>query len=98
MRRDGSPLASLPGHAGDVQAVAWSPDGAWLVTGDDHGNLLLWPKGQGPGKKLETGPSAIGAVTFSESGREVIAGDHAGNIWMWTLTTGARREIGRAHV
>ena len=91
VRRDGSPLASLPGHAGDVQAVAWSPDGAWLVTGDDHGNLLLWPKGQGPGKKLETGPSAIGAVTFSESGREVIAGDHAGNIWMWTLTTGARR-------
>lgn len=91
VRRDGVLVATLPGHAGDVQAVAWSPDGAWLVTGDDHGNVFLWPHGQAPGQKLETSSSAIGAVAFSESGREVIAGDHAGAIWMWTVATGARR-------
>lgn len=91
VRRGGALVATLPGHAGDVQAVAWSPDGAWLVTGDDHGNVFLWPRGEGPGTKLETGTSAIGAVTFSDSGREVIAGDHLGNIWMWTVATGARR-------
>lgn len=93
VRRDGTQVAALLGHAGDVQAVAWSPDGAWLVTGDDHGNLYLWPKGQGPGTKLETGTSPIGAVAFSESGREVIAGDHLGNIWMWTVATRARRAV-----
>ena len=87
-RRDGTHGWDLPGHAGDVQQLAWSPDGAWLASGDDHGNVFLWPKGQGPGRQLETTiytQSAIGALAFSGTGTELLGGDHAGRIWVWKL-------------
>ena len=89
--RDGKPVATLPGHKGDVQQIAWTPDGAWLATGDDHGKIMLWPKGQTPGTQLTDGTSAIGWVSFSDDGAELIAGDHAGSIWMWNVATRARR-------
>jgi WD40 repeat protein len=94
--RDGAMLAELAGHVGDVQHLAWSPGpnaGAWLATGDDHGNLFVWPKGRGPGKKLDTaskGESAIGSLAFSPDGTRLVAGDHAGNVWAWDVATGAR--------
>jgi len=75
--RDGSMIA-LPGHVGDVQHVAWSPDGAWLVTGDDHGNLLAWPQGRPPARPLGHGSAAIDMVGFATTGTIVLAGDHDG--------------------
>ncbi len=76
-------LADLPGHAGDVQHMAWSADGAWLVTGDDHGTVIAWPHARGPGKPLVSAGTAIGSVAFSASGKMVAATDHAGDVWQW---------------
>jgi WD40 repeat protein len=81
-------VAELPGHAGDVQHIAWSADGAWLATGDDHGNLLLWPHGRAPGKRLDTGTAAIGLVMWA--GNQLVAGDHTGALWAFDPATGAR--------
>ena len=89
--RAGQLVATLAGHEGDVQAVAWAPGGAWLVTGDDHGHVRLWPRGEGPARVLETGTSPIGAVAFSDDGTHVVAGDHDGAIWMWDVASGVRR-------
>ena len=69
---------ALPGHDGDVQHVAWSPDGAWLVTGDDHGNLFAWPQGRAPARPLAHGSAAIDMVGFATTGTIVLAGDHDG--------------------
>jgi WD40 repeat protein/predicted Ser/Thr protein kinase len=88
--RDGSLVAELPGHAGDVQHIAWSSDGAWLASGDDHGNLFLWPHGGAPGKRLETGTSAIGLVTWA--GSRLISGDHSGALWAFDPASGARTQ------
>ncbi len=88
--RDGSVLADLPGHAGDVQHLAWSDDGAWLATGDDHGNLWLWPHGRAPGKLIAKSDAPIESVAFG--GGFVAAGDHAGEVYAWNLATGVRRD------
>jgi WD40 repeat protein/predicted Ser/Thr protein kinase len=89
--RDGTAIA-LPGHAGDVQHVAWSPDGAWLITGDDHGNLLAWPHGRPPARDLAHGSAAIDTLSFAKSGDVAIAGDRDGGLATWDLAGGAHRE------
>ena len=85
---DGRVLADLPGHAGDVQHMAWSPDGAWLVTADDHGNVIAWPHARPPGKPLESAGSAIGSVAFAATGQVAVASDHDGDVWQWNMATG----------
>ena len=88
---EGRVLATLDGHQGDVQHIAWSSDGAWLVTADDHGNTFAWPKGNAPGRRLTDSHAAIGTVAFSDDGRALVAGDHAGHIWVWRTDTWAAR-------
>ncbi|MEV0621927.1 WD40 repeat domain-containing protein [Nonomuraea sp. NPDC050404] len=39
---DGTPMASLTGHAGQVKSVAISPDGSWIASGDDDGTVRIW--------------------------------------------------------
>ena len=90
--RDGKVLAELAGHIGDVQHLAWSSEGARLATGDDHGNLYVWPHGRAPARKLDTSATtaAIGTLAFSPSGHELVAGDHDGSVWLWSIATDAR--------
>ena len=90
--RDGTMLAQLTGHVGDVQHLAWSAGGEWLATGDDHGNLYLWPHGRAPGRKLDTSAleSAIGTLAFSPSGHELVAGNHDGSVWLWSIAANTR--------
>ena len=88
---DGRVLATLSGHVGDVQHIAWSADGAWLVTADDHGNTWVWPQGRLPGRRLTDSHSAIGTVAFSDDGRALVAGDHAGHVWLWSTDTWTAR-------
>ena len=86
-------LASLPGHAGDVQHLAWSADGAWLASGDDHGNLLGVAAGPRARARLtELALRAIDTVAFPTRPRLVAAGDHAGHVWLWST-----RHVARAH-
>jgi WD40 repeat protein/predicted Ser/Thr protein kinase len=84
--RDGKVLASYDGHAGDVQHVAWSPDGKMLASGDDHGHLFVWP-----GKQLEMGTAPIGTVTWGGNNL-LVAGDHDGLLRAWRFDTDAKLE------
>jgi WD40 repeat protein/predicted Ser/Thr protein kinase len=79
----GGTVIELAGHAGDVQHMAWSFDGRWLATGDDHGNVWVWPRGEAPGRALAHGATAIGDVAFAEHGAALVAGTHDGTIWLW---------------
>ncbi len=89
----GTLLAQLAGHIGDVQHLAWSRDGTWLASGDDHGNVFLWPKGAAPGKLLAHGKSAIGDVAFSADGTALVAGDHDGHVAQWDVASGAELDV-----
>ncbi|HEY1812313.1 MAG TPA: serine/threonine-protein kinase [Kofleriaceae bacterium] len=90
---DGRVLAQLGGHAGDVQHMAWSADGAWLVTSDDHGNVIAWPHARAPGKLMVAAGNSVGSVAFSSSGDVVAASDHEGDVWQWNLATGETAHV-----
>jgi len=77
--RDGHLLAELPGHSGDVQHIAWAPDGT-LASGDDHGNLFVWPDARAPATRIATDGASIGLVLYSPAGT-LIAGDHHGHLF-----------------
>lgn len=38
----GEPVAAFRGHRGNVNCVAWSPDGTRLASGSDDSTILLW--------------------------------------------------------
>ena len=71
----GKTLAALEGHTGVVMTVAFSPDGARVLTGSDDGKARLWDAATG--KTLATFEGHKGAVTavaFSPDGARVLTG------------------------
>lgn len=85
--RDGTLLATLPGHRGDVQRIEW--DGDRLVTADDHGGVAVWERAALPGRPLAGPTKSITALAIDERGGAAIAGDAAGVVWLWNLTDAA---------
>jgi WD40 repeat protein len=88
--RGGHVVAELPGHSGDVQHIAWAPDGT-LATGDDQGNLLVWPGGRAPSTKVPTAGAAISLLLYSPTGT-LIAGDHKGHLFVGDAVLNAGAE------
>jgi serine/threonine protein kinase/WD40 repeat protein len=82
--RDGRVVATLVGHEGDVQHVAWSPGGTWLASADDQGHVYVWSRGAAPGRLLVSGSSGVGTLAFG--GEDVlVAGFHDGTVERWDL-------------
>jgi WD40 repeat protein/tetratricopeptide (TPR) repeat protein len=65
--RTGAPLAELVGHTSGVRAVAFSPDGARIVSGDEGGAVIVWDARSGSPPSLLTG---VGA-SFSPDGTRI---------------------------
>ena len=86
LARDGSIVATLAGHIGDVQHLAWAGDGAWLATGDDHGHVQVWSRTAGA-RALVASKAPLGALAFAEDGRALIVADHDGAIWLFDTRT-----------
>lgn len=89
----GGGVVALPGHASDVERVAWSRDGAWLASGDESGVVLLWPGGAGPSRSLGVLSGKVEALAFTDDSRALIVGDEAGDVYRWELATGARQRV-----
>jgi WD40 repeat protein/predicted Ser/Thr protein kinase len=88
--RDGGAVVNLEGLTGKVERLTWSR-GGWLATGDDKGNVWIWPYGRAPGKHLQASTAVIGTVEFSAKGDSLVAGDKAGTVWLWDLTADTMR-------
>ena len=76
-------------HSGDVQAVAFSPDGKLLATaGSDH-TIKLWHTATG--KELHTllGHSQpISTLAFSHDGKTLASGGYDARVMLWDVATG----------
>jgi WD40 repeat protein len=75
-------LAAQKAH---VYGVAFSPDGKYLVSGDESGELFLWDVATGKHLFSYEGHSGyISAVAFSRQGRHLVScgGDHAVRVWL----------------
>ena len=81
----GKPAAKLEGHAENVTAVAFSPDGAKLFTGSADKTVRVWTTADGKEQgKLET-PQPVAALTVVGDGSKVATGGGDNVIRVWNV-------------
>jgi len=97
------PLSTLAAHGGPVYQVAYSPDGAFLLTRDRRGVVKVWPpaRAEAVPRLVEHG-SSVARVAFRS--RRPHAGTPVGEVpllascatvtkgelWLWDVTLGKR--------
>ena len=87
----------LVGHDGAVNAVAFSPDSAWLATvGRDH-TARLWPAAGGAPILLGSAAGELRAVAFSPDGKWLAAGGADARVRLWSTATRALRFLDGHH-
>jgi WD40 repeat protein len=89
--RDPGVVGILHGHLADVNATAFTPDGATLATASDDGTVRLWSTRtrRQLGPPLRGHDDAVYAVAFSPDGRTVASGGFDGTIRLWDRRTQA---------
>lgn len=69
---------------GEILSLAFSPDGALLLSGDAEGNLQLWdPQAHTLRATLLEVPDRISGVAFVEQGRIAVAATEAGQVYLF---------------
>jgi WD40 repeat protein len=85
-------LVVQTGHSNTVYAIAFSPDGKLLASGDYSSAIKIWEVGTGRELRTLTGHAeAISALAFSRDGKTLASGSVDYTIKLWDLVTG--REI-----
>jgi WD40 repeat protein len=83
------PLHRLEEHAAPVTALAFSPDGRWLVTGTRSGTIGIWSSEEGTSTRLFTGHRAeILALRFSPDGKHLVSASADNSAAVWSVSTG----------
>ena len=79
-------------HSEKVNAVAFSPDGALIVSGGGDGKLKLWQAGTGRLIRTlrghERSISGVSSVAFSPDGKWALSGGSDTAVKLWDVVTG----------
>jgi WD40 repeat protein len=87
---NGAKLLVLNGHAREVAAVSFSPDGSRIVTGSGDRTAKVWDAKSGAlllTLKGHTGP--VTSAKFSPDGSRILTGNEDHTAKIWDATTGA---------
>jgi WD40 repeat protein len=76
------------GHSGNVFAVAFSPDGKYLLSGSDDKTLKLWEVSTGREIRTLWHTEGVMSVAFSPDGKYILSGSRDGTMKLWDLATG----------
>jgi WD40 repeat protein/actin-like ATPase involved in cell morphogenesis len=80
---------SLEGHSGDVNAVAFTPNGKFMASGSSDGTVRGWSLRTGESVGTLPGPQdRVTCVSFSPDGRFLAAGGLDKTIRVWKLPKG----------
>ena len=86
-----APTRTLTGHTDSVYAVAFSPDGAQLVTGSYDKLLILWDVVSGAEKHtLKHHTGAVFGAAFSPDGKTLASVAADQTVKLWNVATGQR--------
>ena len=98
----GKLLRNFPARTGAVWALAFSPDGGTLATGDPDGKVVLWNVDNETSQRqlLDRGDqSPIYCIAYSYDGKWLAAGDKDGDLYLWDLQKPSRSpEHVRGHI
>jgi WD40 repeat protein/serine/threonine protein kinase len=85
----------LQGHAREVNAVAFSPDGAILASADSDRKVMLWNVAAGERRRvLEGHTAAVTALAFHPDGRRLASASRNGIIKIQSVAPGmSEREL-----
>ncbi|MBY8845557.1 trypsin-like peptidase domain-containing protein [Streptomyces sp. SP2-10] len=78
--------ATLKGHTGWVQSLAFSPDGGTLATGASDSTTRLWDVRRHRSLTTLTGHNGtVFALAFSPDGRTLASGSQDRSVWLWDV-------------
>ncbi|KAJ6565203.1 hypothetical protein DFH09DRAFT_470836 [Mycena vulgaris] len=84
-------LMSMQGHSNWVNSVAFSPNGALVVSGSKDETVRIWDVTKGAEAMKMAGHSNwVNSVSFSPDGARVVSGSHDQTVRIWDATTGAQ--------
>ena len=76
------------GASAQIQSVAVSPDGKWVVAGGDGGLIQLWDMAAKPIRQFEGHKQTVASVAFSPDSRFLLSGSVDGTVRLWDVNTG----------
>ncbi len=85
MKHDG---AVEGGFVSAINAVAYSPDGATVLTGSTDNTARVWDAQTGESIGVLKHDKPVWAVTYSPDGATVLTGDFGGTARLWDVRTG----------
>ena len=85
------------GQTGPVMAVAFSPDGRTLATGNVGGTVRLWDVRTAASRRILRYGANVWSVSFTPDGRSLIARYDDGELRQWNTTTGKSHAITTQH-
>jgi WD40 repeat protein len=80
-------------HAAQITAVAFSPDGRYVVSGSYDGMARVWETATGREIARLSNQGGVTSFVFSKDGSYLLSGGEDGTARVWEIATG--REIGR---
>lgn len=96
-------VSTFKGHTGDVNALAWSPDGNSLISGAADRRVAIWtPHDNAAPNVLNGHEGNITALSVSPDGKRILSG--TGSIWarpgelrLWNIETKKCEQILEGH-
>ena len=77
------------GDSGNINAVAFTPDGSRVVSAGEDGTVRVWERADGREVKVFGSGLAVNALALSSDGKRVVAGGIDGRVRVWDLEAGA---------
>ncbi len=85
----GTVLVKYYGHADKMRSVAWSPDGAHIVSAGDDKTAQIWDSGTGDHLFTYTGHTdRVNAAAWSPDGKLIASAGHDTTVQVWVAGTG----------